>query len=67
MAVDGPMAQAWDGLAAGRDHVQVHRGSVTALDVDAVVSPANSRGLMAGGIDGVYARWFPGSSVGCGP
>ncbi len=60
VAVDEPMAQAWDELAAGRDHVRVHRGSVTDLAVDAVVSPANSRGLMGGGIDGVYARWFPG-------
>jgi O-acetyl-ADP-ribose deacetylase (regulator of RNase III) len=60
VAVDEPMAQAWDELAAGRDHLRVHRGSVTELDVDAVVSPANSRGVMAGGIDGVYARWFPG-------
>src|SRR2546423_10170576 len=60
VAVDDSMAQAWDELAAGRDHLRVHRGSVTELAVDAVVSPANSRGVMGGGIDGVYARWFPG-------
>jgi O-acetyl-ADP-ribose deacetylase (regulator of RNase III) len=64
VAVDEPMASAWDGLASeldsGRDWVRVHRGSVTDLAVDAVVSPANSFGWMRGGIDGVYARWLPG-------
>ena len=60
VAVDEPMATAWDGLAAGRDRVRVHRGSVTDLAVAAVVSPANSFGWMRGGIDGVYSRWLPG-------
>lgn len=60
VAIDEPMASAWDGVAEGRDWVRVHRGSVTDLRVDAVVSPANSFGWMRGGIDGVYARWLPG-------
>ncbi|MGI8816800.1 MAG: macro domain-containing protein [Pseudonocardia sp.] len=60
MAVDEPMATAWDALAAGRDWVRVHRGSVTDVQVDAVVSPANSFGWMRGGIDAVYSRWLPG-------
>ncbi|HEY2206607.1 MAG TPA: macro domain-containing protein [Pseudonocardia sp.] len=60
VAVDEPMAAAWDGLAASRPWARVHRGSVTDLTVDAVVSPANSFGFMRGGIDGVYARWLPG-------
>jgi O-acetyl-ADP-ribose deacetylase (regulator of RNase III) len=60
VAVDEPMASAWDTVAAGRDRVRVHRGSVTELTVDCVVSPANSFGWMRGGIDGVYARWLPG-------
>lgn len=54
------MASAWDGVAEGRPWARVFRGSVTDLTVDAVVSPANSFGLMGGGIDGVYARWLPG-------
>lgn len=60
VAVDEPMASAWDQLAASRPWARVFRGSVTDLTVDAVVSPANSFGLMGGGIDGVYARWLPG-------
>jgi O-acetyl-ADP-ribose deacetylase (regulator of RNase III) len=60
VAVDEPMASAWDGAAAARPWVRVCRGSVTDLAVDAVVSPANSFGYMRGGIDGVYARWLPG-------
>jgi O-acetyl-ADP-ribose deacetylase (regulator of RNase III) len=60
VAVDEPMAVAWDGLVAGRPWVRVFRGSVTDLSVAAVVSPANSFGWMRGGIDGVYASWLPG-------
>ncbi|WP_245607139.1 macro domain-containing protein [Pseudonocardia spinosispora] len=60
VAVDEPMASAWDRVAAARPWARVFRGSVTDLTVDAVVSPANSFGLMGGGIDGVYARWLPG-------
>lgn len=60
MAVDEPMAAAWDTIADGREGVRVHRGSVTDLRVDGVVSPANSFGWMRGGIDGIYSRWLPG-------
>ena len=60
VAVDEPMAAAWREVARERPGLQVHQGSVTDVDVDAVVSPANSFGLMGGGIDAVYARWFPG-------
>lgn len=62
VAVDAPMAQAWRRLAAARPGLVVHEGSITDVDADAVVSPANSLGFMGGGIDGVYARWFPGIS-----
>jgi O-acetyl-ADP-ribose deacetylase (regulator of RNase III) len=56
------MAEAWRELAATRPGLEVHEGSITEVDADAVVSPANSAGLMDGGIDAVYARWFPGIS-----
>jgi O-acetyl-ADP-ribose deacetylase (regulator of RNase III) len=62
VAVDEPVAAAWHALAATRPGLEVHEGSITDVDVDAVVSPANSFGFMGGGIDGVYARWFPGVS-----
>jgi O-acetyl-ADP-ribose deacetylase (regulator of RNase III) len=60
VAVDDAMAAAWDRVAASRPWARVFRGSVTELEVDAVVSPANSFGWMRGGIDGVYSRWLPG-------
>lgn len=59
VAVDGPMAAAWRTLTE-RPDVVLHEGSITDVDADAVVSPANSLGVMVGGIDAVYARWFPG-------
>lgn len=62
VAVDDPMADAWRALAADRPGLVVHQGSITDVTTDAVVSPANSFGLMGGGIDAVYARWFPGIS-----
>jgi len=62
VAVDAPMARAWHALAEGRAGLVVHEGSITDVDADAVVSPANSLGIMGGGIDAVYARWFPGIS-----
>ncbi len=62
VAVDTPMADAWRALAATRPGLVVHEGSITDVDADAVVSPANSFGFMGGGIDAVYARWFPGIS-----
>jgi O-acetyl-ADP-ribose deacetylase (regulator of RNase III) len=58
-ALDEPMTAAWREIAEGRDGVTVHQGSVLDLQVDAVVSPANSYGWMRGGIDAVYARAFP--------
>jgi len=62
VALDAPMAEAWHALAATRPGLVVHEGSITDVDADAVVSPANSFGFMGGGIDAVYARWFPGIS-----
>lgn len=61
VAVDAQMANAWRTLTT-RPGILLHEGSITDVDADAVVSPANSLGLMGGGIDAVYARWFPGIS-----
>lgn len=38
--------------------VEVYTGSILDLDVDAIVSPANSFGFMDGGIDVIYSRHF---------
>ncbi|OLR93119.1 macro domain-containing protein [Actinokineospora bangkokensis] len=58
-AVHTDLAEAWDGAAAGRPGIRVHRGSLLEVDADAVVSPANSFGWMRGGIDAVYSAAFP--------
>ncbi|TDC92075.1 phage tail protein [Saccharopolyspora aridisoli] len=58
-ALDEPLAAAWQEIAESRPGISVHQGSVLDVQVDAVVSPANSYGWMRGGIDAVYARAFP--------
>ncbi|MCP2262643.1 O-acetyl-ADP-ribose deacetylase (regulator of RNase III), contains Macro domain [Streptoalloteichus tenebrarius] len=58
-AVDAPLAEAWRAVADGRPGITVHPGSVFDLDVDAVISPANSHGWMRGGVDAQYAQVFP--------
>lgn len=58
-ARDDDMTRAWRGVAEGRVGVRVHTGSVLDVGADAVVSPANSFGLMRGGIDAEYAATWP--------
>jgi len=57
-SIDEPLAQAWDAYCGELDGVEIHRGNILDLKVDAVVSPANSFGFMDGGIDMVYSRHF---------
>jgi O-acetyl-ADP-ribose deacetylase (regulator of RNase III) len=59
-AVEEPLAQAWESVAADRTGISVHRGSALEVAADAVVSPANSYGWMRGGVDALFARAFPG-------
>jgi O-acetyl-ADP-ribose deacetylase (regulator of RNase III) len=58
-AVSDSMTRAWRDIAADRPGVQVHQGSVLETGADAAVSPANSFGLMRGGIDAVYSAAWP--------
>ncbi|MFR9729089.1 macro domain-containing protein [Saccharopolyspora sp. MS10] len=58
-ALDEPLTAAWRGVAADRDNLDVHHGSVLDPRVDAVVSPANSYGWMRSGVDALYSRTFP--------
>jgi O-acetyl-ADP-ribose deacetylase (regulator of RNase III) len=53
------MAVAWTRIA-DRPGIEVHRGSVLDVPAQAAVSPANSLGLMRGGIDALYAQAWPG-------
>ncbi len=51
-------ATAWSNFCGQYDFVEVIEGDILALDVDAVVSPANSFGFMDGGIDKYYLEYF---------
>lgn len=65
-AFDEGLKTAWEaalpavlpGVAAGGHTVEVTRGDIVALAVAAVVSPANSHGIMRGGVDLAYTRHF---------
>jgi O-acetyl-ADP-ribose deacetylase (regulator of RNase III) len=59
-ATDAALGDAWQTECGSLPNISIHRGSILDLDVDAVVSPANSFGFMEGGIDGVYRRYFGG-------
>jgi O-acetyl-ADP-ribose deacetylase (regulator of RNase III) len=53
---DVPLAAQNLALERGLDTVTGHVGDILALSADAIVSPANSFGLMDGGIDLAYSR-----------
>ncbi|QEG22287.1 macro domain-containing protein [Mariniblastus fucicola] len=57
-SIDEPLAKAWETYCVDLSGVEVHRGNILDLNVDAVVSPANSFGFMDGGIDMVYSQHF---------
>lgn len=57
-AVDKELANSWREFCGHFDFVTIHEGSIFDLEVDAVVSPANSFGFMDGGIDLLYSRYF---------
>jgi O-acetyl-ADP-ribose deacetylase (regulator of RNase III) len=57
-ALDQSLADAWERFCGDLQCVRVHRGSILDLNVDAVVSPANSFGFMDGGIDRLYSQHF---------
>lgn len=57
-AVEAPLARAWQQHCGDVADVTIHHGSILDLQVDAVVSPANSFGFMDGGIDHLYSHYF---------
>src|SRR4029077_4170460 len=57
-AIDIPLAEAWTKYCGDLDFVSVHRGSIFGVESDAVISPANSYGVMDGGIDAAYLERF---------
>lgn len=67
--INASMREAWKRELVRRPELaatcEILSGDITALNADAVVSPANSFGFMRGGVDGVYTRVF-GSGVEAG-
>ena len=57
-ALDAALAAAWEAHCQDLDCVELHRGSILEVACDAVVSPANSYGIMDGGIDATYHDHF---------
>lgn len=57
-SIDERLGEAWQAYCGELDGVEFHRGNILDLQVDAVVSPANSFGFMDGGIDMVYSQHF---------
>jgi O-acetyl-ADP-ribose deacetylase (regulator of RNase III) len=53
------MTQAWHDIADVRTGIEVYVGSILSVGTDAVVSPANSFGLMRGGVDALYSSVWP--------
>ncbi|MFI2733754.1 ADP-ribosyltransferase domain-containing protein [Streptomyces sp. NPDC018711] len=54
--VDEEVVAAWKSAFADTPEVEIRRGSLLDVDVDAWVSPTNARGRMDGGVDAVVKR-----------
>lgn len=59
LPTDLPLQRAQFLHFSGLPNVEVQVGDICKLQVDAVVSPANSFGFMDGGIDAAYVKRFP--------
>lgn len=53
------LVQAWRIVFAAYPEVQVQQGDLLEVEADAYVSPANSYGIMDGGIDAAFSARFP--------
>lgn len=66
--INASMREAWKRELVRRPELaatcEILSGDITGLNADAVVSPANSFGVMRGGVDGVYTRVFGSSPDG---
>ncbi|MET9800125.1 macro domain-containing protein [Streptomyces sp. NPDC006368] len=54
--VNERVVEAWRAAFADTPGIEIHRGSILDQDVDAWVTPTNSRGRMDGGVDAVIKR-----------
>jgi O-acetyl-ADP-ribose deacetylase (regulator of RNase III) len=62
IGTDGALVAAWDAEFAAYPTVRVVHGSIFETDANTLVSPANSFGIMDGGLDGKLRDYF-GESV----
>ncbi|WP_234437718.1 ADP-ribosyltransferase domain-containing protein [Streptomyces sp. WM6368] len=60
--VNEHVVQAWRAAFADTPGIEIRRGSILDEDVDAWVTPTNSRGRMDGGVDAVIKRYL-GSGI----
>jgi len=56
--INTKLITAWQAAFADRKDVTVSQGDIFAVPADAIVSPANSYGVMDGGIDRIYSERF---------
>ncbi|MEU7279055.1 macro domain-containing protein [Streptomyces sp. NPDC045431] len=56
--VNADVVEAWRAAFADTPEVEIRRGSILDEQVDAWVSPTNSRGRMDGGVDAVVKRYL---------
>ncbi|MGW5247027.1 macro domain-containing protein [Streptomyces sp. NPDC004129] len=56
--INTAVVQAWRAAFADMPEVEIRQGSILDEDVDAWVSPTNSRGRMDGGVDAVVKRYL---------
>ena len=57
-SVKHSLTKAWPKFFSDLPNVTVHEGPILDLEVDAVVSPANSFGFMDGGVEALYTQHF---------
>ena len=57
--VSAPMVREWRRAFLEFSDVDVSHGSILDIAADAYVSPANSFGIMDGGIDALFSARFP--------
>ncbi|MET8571596.1 ADP-ribosyltransferase domain-containing protein [Streptomyces sp. NPDC004783] len=60
--VNERVVEAWRAAFADTPGIEIHQGSILDEDVDAWVTPTNSRGRMDGGVDAVIKRYL-GSGI----
>ncbi|MFD9474575.1 macro domain-containing protein [Streptomyces goshikiensis] len=56
--IDTEVVRAWRAAFADTPGIEIREGSILDEDVDAWVSPTNSRGLMDGGVDAAVKRYL---------